>query len=399
MRLILLLIAFSCSCHVFSDTVSVNRDHLNGDFSFSEGNLLQGSVKADLGQIDNFLRTETSKQNTSYVQISPELFIQTQGEESLFQIKATLDYLAFEKFSSDDHVDFSVLSKVHFKLAESQKLFVTGFIGDDYEYRGTGLSLGEPSSIDEGDTKRNEFFNVGYLYGHQDSLARAKILLGYRDFSYQTRASLTSQLSYSSNYLQADFDYLITGKTYFSTKVQLEDFNYQANVDLERKQYLALAGVKWHSSELTQLHLLMGYEKAVFNNETFANKARFAWQINLLWNPIERIRINFGSGSQISDSFKIAKSINFSDYYSVDLTYDFTDRIALNMSGKMIKEDVVEVDNEIEEEHFETTVRLQYHWREWLSIFTQFSYDNFDSTVVINNYDVQAASVGVVVTF
>jgi len=400
MRYLLFFVALTCySSLVVSTTVSSSRDSLNGEFSFSEGNLLSTKIKTDFGKIDNFLHSNSDKQETNVVELSPELFIQTQSDGSLFQLQAKASYFTFDEFSNDDHYDFSVLSKFHLRFAQSQKIFITGFIADEYEYRGTGLSLGKPNTLDEGDTKRNEFINLGYIYGHQDSLARAKFLVGYRDFSYQTRKNITEGLAYSSDYLQGNFDYLITGNTYFSAKVQYEDFSYDMNIDLERKQYLALAGIKWRSTELTQLHVLVGYENAIFSNELFGEKDRFAWQIKMLWNPIQRIRINFSSGSEIKDSYKIGSTVSFANFYGADLSYDFNQSLVFNFSGKVMTEDVVGIDNEIKEDHFEATARMQYQWRHWLSAFAQYSSDSFDSTIVSNDYDLQKVSVGLVVTF
>ena len=400
MRFLLLLVAFvGYSSISYSATVYSSIDSLNGEFSFSEGNSLSTEIKTEFGQIDNFLRSHDDEQKTNFLELSPELFIQTQGSGSLFQLQAKASYFTFDEFSSDDHYDFSVFSKFHLRFAESQKIFLTGFIADNYEYRGTGLSLGQPNSLEEGDTKRDEFLNIGYLYGHQDSLARAKFIIGYRDFAYLTRENLTKALTYSSNYFQGDFDYLITGNTYFSTKVQYEDFSYDMNTDLERKQYLALAGVKWRSTELTQLQLLLGYEKAAFTKETFDEKDRFAWQVKMLWNPLRRIRLDFSSGSEIKDSYKIVKSVSYSNYYDLGLSYDFNEKLVFKLRGKIVNEDVVSIENAIKEDHFETATRLQYQWRHWLSAFAQYNYNTFDSTIIMNDYDLQAFSVGIVVTF
>ena len=400
MRLTLLFIALiSYSSLVLSTNVSSTRDSLNGEFSFVEGNLLSAKIKADFGQIDNFLRSNTNKQKTNFAELSPELFIQTQSEGSLLQLQAKASFLTFDEFSNDDHYNFSLLSKYHLRFAQSQKVFITGFIADNYEYRGTGLSLGKPNSLTEGDTRRDQFLNAGYLYGHQDSLARAKILMGYRDFSYLTRKNITKPLTYSSAYLQGNFDYLISGKTYFSSKFQHENVSYELNANLERKQYLALAGVKWESTELTQLHVLLGYEKTNFANKVFEDNNRFAWQINMLWNPLARIRFNINSGSEIKDSFRLANSVSFANYYGLGLSYDFNQSLLININGKYLDEDIVGIDNKIKEAHFETTMRLQYQWRHWLSVFAQYKIDNFDSTININSYDLNISSLGVVVTF
>jgi hypothetical protein len=171
------------------------------------------------------------------------------------------------------------------------------------------------------------------------------------------------------------------------------------NADLERQQYLALVGAKWRSTELTQLHVLLGYEQANFANDAFGTKDNFAWQVKMLWNPLTRIRLDFSSGSEIKDSYKIVKSISFSNYYDLGLSYDFNEKLEFTFRGKIIKEDVVSIESKIEENYFETTTRLQYQWRHWLSVFTQYNYNTFDSTRIMHDYNLQAISVGATVTF
>jgi len=383
----------------FSKAVSSNIDNLNGEFSFTEGNLLSSSIEASLGRSNNFLNSQHDKKSITTVDLSPELFIQKQSEGTLFQLQALGEYQANSNFSQDNHLDYSLLSKFHLRFAQSQKVFVTGFITDKYEARGTGLSLGDADSLLKGDTKRNQFFNVGYLYGHEDSQARAKFIAGYRNFGYQTRKNVTQQLSYSSQYFQGNFDYLMSGKTYFSTKIEYEDFSYSNNDALERQQYQALAGVKWRSTELTQLHLLLGYEKAIFEHNAFAEEDRFAWQVNFLWSPLQRLRFNVTSGSSIKDSYKIRQSINFADAYGLTVSYDVNDRLTLQLSGKLVNEDVVSTDSTISEDHIENLLQMQYQWQHWLSFFARYQYDSFDADIVLNNYDVQVISTGVVITF
>lgn len=381
-----------------SNTVHSTVSNLNGDFPFVEGNHLFAKINTELGQIDNFLRSKEAKQESSFFKLSPQLFMQTQGSGSLFQLQANADYISFDQFSADDHYDFSILSKFHLRFAESQKIFMSAFIANDHEYRGTGLSLGTANSLSEGDTKRNSFVNFGYLYGHQDSQARARFLLGYRDFSYLTRKEITKQLAYSSNYFQGNVDYLITGKTYFSTKLQYENLSYDNNDDLERQQYLALAGIKWESTELTQLSLLLGYEKANFVKETLKSEDHFAWQVKLLWNPLQRLRLDFSSGSDIKESYKIDKSISFSNYYALGLAYDFTDQLIFTVNSKSVHEDIVGEINNFKEEYFEMDLGIDYLWRHWLTIYAKYHYKTFDSAKLMYDYDLQKFYVGVVVT-
>lgn len=397
MRFLLPLVG--CYFLLFTVTGYSAVNNYNGEFPFTEGNFLSTKIKTDFGQVDNFLRSNDNKQETSFLKIAPELFIQTQGSGNLFQLKANASYQTFDQFSDDNHYDFSLLSKFHLRFAESQKIFVSGYLADIYEYRGTGISLGEANTLAEGDTRRNGFINVGYLYGHKDSLARAKFLLGHRNFSYLTRKSITKSLAYDTNYAQGNFDYLITGKTYFSTKVQYERISYDKNQDLDRQQYLGLAGIKWESTELTQLHVLIGYQSASFANDTFKREDGFAWQLNMFWNPLERIRFNLSSGSEITDSYKIEKSVSVSNFYSFGLFYSFTDELTLTINSKIVNNDIVGEINTSKEENFEFKTNIDYQWRHWLSTYARFNYNTFDSSKLKHDFDLQAFSVGLEVIF
>ena len=145
--------------------------------------------------------------------------------------------------------------------------------------------------------------------------------------------------------------------------------------------------------------ILFGYEKAQFDNSLFKSNNRFAWQVSVLWNPIQRLKLNFISGSEIKNSNKIEKSVNYANYYGVKLDYDFTDRFLLHISSKLMDDEFVGLENLTKEDHISASMRLQYRWRHWLNAFVQYSYDNFDSTIIKDNYDLRMASFGFVVTF
>lgn len=400
MRILLLLIALFCYSSVsFSAAIDRALDRLNGEFSFSEGNILNAELNTQSGHLDNFLHKKTDKEETNYLKLSPDVFFQTQTTDQLFQIQVKADMLAFDDFSDDNHINRSIFSKYYLGLADNKRIFLSGYLEDEYEYRGTVLSLAEPYSVEEGDMKRDGFFNVGYSFGHEESLATAEVIMGYRSFNYLTRKDFTEPLKYSTNYIQGEFDYLITGKTYFSTKVNYEDISYTMNPDLERKQYVALAGIRWISTDVTEMRVLLGFVRSIFNTDTFSIKDRFAWQAKILWKPVNRFRVELTSGSEIKDSFSIIKSIKVSQYLNLGFGYVFKDKLIFGINGSIVDEEVVDSIRTTTENHFVANALIQYRFRDWFSVYTKVKYNTFDSTRIDHNYDLTNYSVGLIVSY
>jgi len=61
-----------------------------------------------------------------------------------------------------------------------------------------------------------------------------------------------------------------------------------------------------------------------------------------------RIRFSLNSDSEIKYLYKLVKSIRFSNYFGAEVNYDFTQRLQFKVNGKLVSENVVGIDNEIE---------------------------------------------------
>ena len=379
-------------------TFAMSADNFNGEFTYIEGNALQGKVDSEFGYNDNFLLTEVDKKTTSYFVISPSLFAQKQINAHLFQFLADSNLYKFTKFKQDSHSDISTLSKYHLKLAHSQKLFVTASFKKSYEYRGEGLSLANADTLLEGDNKKSYFVNTGYLYGHENSIAKAEFLIGKRGFSYSTRRNETRKLDLTGNYLQANFDYLISGKSYFSSKIQVESIDYQYNDSLNRKQYSALIGLKWKTTSITELAMLFGYEKASFNHKNLTDiqavndQTSFVWQGNITWQPIERITFNASTNRNIMESDKLINSITISDSYSFRANYVFSPQWSFSNEFKVVNKNIAINSRSLDESSLVNKLSASYQWRDWLAIYANYKFKTFDSSEI--DFDVNSYSIG-----
>ncbi len=379
-----------------ANAASVNS--YNGKFRYVEGNVFEGEVQSKFGVVDNFFSSHDNPQASNFFEVSPSVFLQAQFDENLLQISAKSQYVKFSDFSQDDHNDISLLSKYHLKLAQSQKLFVTSAYKESYEYRGQGLSLGDGQALEEGDNKEQYFINAGYLYGHEKSVARAKILVGHRSFAYQTRREQTRKLDLTGDYLQGSFDYLISGKSYLTSKLQYEKINYSDNDALTRKQYSALLGLKWQSTYATEVKLLFGYEKALFADSDLSDETSFVWQGNLTWRPLERLSISALTGRNIQDSNKLDNSISVVDSYAFNINYAFTERVSLYTNTKIANKSITSSSTVIDEDTLSTGIGSKYQWRDWLAVSVDYHYNDLASSQPNHSYDTNRYSLNLTLT-
>ena len=67
-----------CSHDLLSQETNVSVDSYNADFSFTPGNIFVARLKSTSGYVDNFLYSDSDKMSTSFIEVEPSLFIQTQ---------------------------------------------------------------------------------------------------------------------------------------------------------------------------------------------------------------------------------------------------------------------------------------------------------------------------------
>jgi len=363
-------------------------------FLLESGNKLTTQLSSEYGQISNFLYQADNEKNTGYFKVEPSVFLQTQMSRHLMQLDGKVSHYKFTDFSEDDHSNLLLQPKYFFKLDGNKTLFAKVKWAEAYEYRGTGLSLGDAESLSTGDDKKTVSTNFGYLYGQEGSVAKLKLSIGQDDFRYKTRREQSQLLDRKDTTAKAGFDYLLSGKSYFAIDLDYTQSDFKHNAALNKNKYAVLVGLKWQSTAVTQLQALAGSHKLSFDDKNLVSDSGFKWRVAVDWRPTDFMKVNintqrnYESANRIADSYRIVDSTNF------QISNQFTEFFRTSATIGYKKEEIVYSDKKEDENYFYSEVRLNYQRNEWLTLFASFIIKELDASEDKLNYQGNSLSLG-----
>jgi hypothetical protein len=368
------------------------------DFNIDSGNKLTGKLSSEYGQISNFFSERTNEKSTGYFKLAPSFFIQTQLSRHLMQLDGNISHYKFTDSSEDNHSDLSFKPKYFFKIDKNKTLFAEVKLLEAYEYRGTGLSLGNAQSLSTGDDKKTVSTNVGYLYGQIDSVAKLKFSVGKNDFRYKTRRSVNESLDREDSLANVAFDYLLSGKTYFAVDLAYTQSDFQYNEQLNKETFAALVGLKWQSTAITQLQALMGYQELNFEDKSLASDSGFKWRVDMNWHPRTYTKMNVNTQRSFEATNRLADSYRVVDSHNLQITNQFTNYFQTSAVIGYRQEKIIYADKTDKESYIYSEVKLNYQRNKWLTVFAGFTFKDFDASQEKLNYQGNSLSFGFSVT-
>jgi hypothetical protein len=368
------------------------------DFVLESGNKFTAKLSSEYGQISNFLHQNKDEESTRYIKIEPSVFIQTQFSRHLLQLEANISHYQFSEFGEDDHSNLSFKPKYLFKLDHNKTLFADFKLQEEYEYRGTGLSLGNATSLTTGDDKKRVAANIGYLYGQIDSVAKLKLSIGQEDFRYITRRIQNRALDRVDHKATASLDYLLSGKTYFAVDLAYIQSDFQHDKSLNKDEYALLVGMKWQSTAITQLQALFGYQTLSFEDQRLASDNSFKWRFDMNWQPTFFSKININTQRNYETANRITERYRVVDSTNLKVTHQFTDYFQTSVAIGYKQEEIIYLDQTDNEDYLYSALKFNYQRNDWLTLFGGFTFTDLEASDDNLNNQRNSLSLGFSVT-
>jgi hypothetical protein len=394
------------SCHIFKNIVFFSFINLLTSFTVfaqevvepSSANEFRLALTSEIGSIDNFLFDSDDEQSTAVLMFAPSVFLKAQHQQQLVTLSLNTSHFAYQDFSQDNHTDFDLNVSHQYKLAHNKSWFVDAQLLEKYQLRGTGLSLGEASTLNKGDKKQTYSVSTGYFYGSEVSVAKLTFELGLLNDSFNTRRQQTRLLDKENQFIQVGFDYLMSGQSYFATDFIYDNISAKYNPSQDKQKYTGLLGFKWRSSVMTQVEILLGYKQIKFKANDFQDQGTFSWRANIDWSPVAITQITFSTGRDIEEANKLTNSFRLVDSYQIDVLTDLNDRLQSSVNLRYQDETIFFEDSDIKEAYVIADMMLKYKRNQWLSIFIKYSYSDLQDTPSTISYQRNGISLGFNVT-
>ena len=364
--------------------------HANDPFNVKEGNELTVSISTEVGKDDNSLYSDENKLRESFLKLVPTAYMQTQFERHLITINAEAEHVRYQKQTDNNHSNISVKPSYQYRFTPNQGVYLQGQYQDQFQERGTGLTLGEPLSIDVGDSLTFTALESGFIYGSKSSIAKLKLAAGFQEQRYQTRRDETRLFDSQSTYLNPTFDYLVGGGSYFASDIKLERIEFKHNVLQSRDKYVGLLGFKWQSTNITELAMLVGYQEINFEQSTLDNDSALKWRFNVNWNPLEGFHLRLSSERDFALANRLQDSYRLVDHHRLALSKKWNDYVNVLAGLTFSQEEVIGSTFIEKEDYFRAMIELQYLRNTWLSFYFRWQADTLEASV--DRYDYQKNS-------
>ncbi|MFD2167263.1 outer membrane beta-barrel protein [Thalassotalea euphylliae] len=378
--------------------IELIRNYSNFDLKFFEGNMFIAEVDTSVEHIDNFEFSPDDKESTIAYSLNPKAFVQVHQDNHLFQSFIDIKRNQFADFSDDDHNEYHVLGKYFYRLGGEHRLLASFTFDESYEYRGSGLSKGLADVVDTGNTIQETLVNVGYQRGRPGGVSHINLLLGANKLEYQTNAEITDRFNFDTVFAIGDFDYLYTGKTYFTSTFTYYDFTYDNASDLERTELGFMVGAKWEASLASKFEALVGYQEIELT-ESKLKLDQTKWRFIYTWEPSEQIRLSISSKRQTENNSEVASDFAIADLHLLLFNYEFTEFTAFDFITKIETTDVQFNGTSREEEELAITTRFSYWWHPRVTFNVSYGYEENDSDFEAFSYEQNRFSVGATFRF
>lgn len=358
-------------------------------------NQLDFSLSSEYGTIDNFLFECTDEQRSNYWSFSPELYFQYVTDHQLLSFDAKTQLNKFTNFEQDDHSNVWLAPRYLFRIADNKTFFINANYQQTYEYRGTGLSLGKPESLLEGDDKQQSSVSLGYTHGDLNSKASLAIELGAKQSQYKTRRQLTKLLDHKQLFANAAFDYQLTGGTYVSSALELQQLTFEHQAVYDSKKLTALVGIKWPKSVISQFSLLLGYQHINFDQAFFANDNAFKWRASWRWSPVEATVFTFASERDFATANRLNDSYRLVDKHAIKITHQINDYFHISASTGLNQEQVLYKNNQQNEDYLHAEVTVDYVMSDNISLMLNYQLSDLDADNRQFEYQRNSISLGI----
>jgi hypothetical protein len=363
-------------------------------FAETENNL-DLSVAAEAGYIDNFLYQTRKEQNTTFYKLSSNVAFASKSKQSAFDFDAKLDSYLFDEFKDDDHTDFSLNPEYQYKFSHNQRFYLSGHWLNSYTYRGTSLSLGEAESLIKGDKRQDIGGRLGFEYGNEDSQGRLNFEVSYSEGEFTTRRDVTNGLDNETLNVKSSFDYLLSGKTYLAFDVGYQMNDYANATALNRDSTTGLVGIKWQTTVISELSLLLGYQDLQFENSPLADDNAFKWRFDYTWRPSNFSTLHIASNRKFDETNRLNNSYRLAEIYQIDISHAFTDNISTFVAISFNNEDLITQGSRSKENYIHSSLEVKYRRSERFNFYLRYDYKSLDANYADIDYLYNNISLGV----
>jgi len=365
-------------------------------FALEPANLNWGSVYVTptldtrVEYVDNLFRTPDNAKETGLTVIEPEVQAWLQNGLNTYSIAYKLTDWRYFDSSDDDFIDHQFNIDVHHEFNAKNVWNIYGEYIDAHEERGTGLSEGVASLIDEPVEFQRDTLGTDYTLGNDGSKGRVLLDARYLDKEYQNFQDLTQYRNHTTNQLAGTFFWKVTGKTDVLAEVKYQEARYEEVDPLrlggsyDSDEYNYFLGITWDSSAKTAGSIKLGNFKRTYKSQKRQDDDGFSWEVDVYYKPRTYSVFHLASKRLSQETTGIGDSIN-TQKSRLNWDHDWNSRSSTQLSVLLQNEDYSGSEREDDLRGVEAV--FKYSLRRWADLSAGYRYEERDSDFDLYDYD------------
>ncbi len=346
--------------------------HCFGAAEEQHGLLLNSSIS--LSHDDNIIKS-SNKIEDQILSIKPiALFNSSIGKHDV-KLQYSGEYTAFNDNSSYNFNAHDIATGIVFDHSYRMSTELEIFYQKNIE---------APNSTNAINLNTNEYnyFNqkglvASWLYGKEDSNGQIVFTYTHADKNFTNNQQSFRDLK--QNGLSGTFFYKLSNISRLLFLARVEDFDYQNTVfnDQSSKQYSALTGFVWRTSNTTTGEFKIGYQTKKYNDINFKDIDGLTYMLDMKWTPNTYTLLSLGSSKNTTESAISNQQGYTSTSYFVDLEHKLTNRTDVEAGFQYSISDlgrsIVDTNTVVRKDDiYSANFGVKHSLRKWLNI--EFTY-------------------------
>lgn len=347
-----------------ADALAVDAQSVQTQSGFDITPLLSTGLK-----YDNNIASSSSNEIDSWVlTLLPSVTAVLDDGVTTTELSAAAFNGTYLDSSGDNFTDLLFGGLFDTSLSAQGKLNLKADLIWGHEDRGTGITEGMTTDLDDPTRFNTQTLSGHYEYGSTQTPARVRFATKFHNKNYMNQREVTQYRDYDSLLGGLNFYYDTQSGTAAVLQTSVEDISYdlvdpQATRDSTDNQLKV--GAEWQITAMTSGEAKIGYQNKNFADSSREDFSGIAWTLNATWSPFTYSHFNLGTGRRAKDPLQDGDYVKET---SVELgwTHQWTAAVHTQLHYNRIEEDYVGVSREDKGNAY--TARVKYAFRRFIDI-------------------------------
>lgn len=283
---------------------------------------IRGGVQAGIGYNDNVTLSNTNKQSSMFLTVSPSLAIGLEGATQRYYLFYRGNYGAYPGSSRDDYDEHNIGVSAANQWGSRLRTLVRYEFVEGQNPRGS-----TSATLTDAESWRVNALRGTISYGAAGAPGRIEANAGYINRKYTGSAIAGAARDYEQFDAGGAFYWRVAPKTQALTEIRRSEITHDADPTLDSTEMRYLIGARWEATAKTSGTLRAGYLTRDFATSTRSDFTGLTYEAAVTWTPLSYSAVNVAATRTTSEGVEAGSPFLIDHLASIAWTHAWSDRV------------------------------------------------------------------------